>query len=316
MPYAIPTDHERRALFAWLKQSSSLTAWRRLYSYHQVFVDAVTKAYEDEQKSLSLPETIPTEWYSGVLQSHDAFATALQRLAGADRSCFTYLGAAGHFSQGVLNVQWWQDMYRGSMSGRNGFGPETSPSWPAIEKAMHHCLAALSDIGVVLQARTIDDPAPVEDLRDYLAQQESSLLKRLHAQPTLPPVPTTVPEVLVPTGKVIPCYGIWEPVRIGRTSGRGTTPQGVPYELGPSRIVDGRPLDGCMNYLHGDFAAPTIAFEGDLPRHDGRPTTWRLVWRDDRYGEKPIPDEEANYVFVQPVPGEVLFVYGGVPKPL
>jgi len=321
MPYAIPTEHERRALFAWLKQASSLTAWRRLYSYHQVFVDAVGRAYEEEQKSQAAPSTIPTQWYSDVLQSHHAFAVALERLARGDRTCFTYLGASGHFSQGLLNVKWWRDMYGGTFSGRNGFEPENSPGWPAIDNAMHRCIAAVSDIGVVLQKRMIDDPAPVSDVTDYLSAADprltdKSLFKHLHAQPTLPPVPTTVPEVLVPTGKVIPCYGIWEPVRIGHTSGRGTTPQGVPYELGPSRIVDGRPLDGCMNYLHGDFAAPTIAFEGDLPRHDGRPTTWRLVWRDDRYGEKPIPDEEANYVFVQPVPGEVLFVYGGVPKPL
>jgi hypothetical protein len=212
-------------------------------------------------------------------------------------------------------------MYSGTFSGRNGFEPENSQGWPDIDKAMHRCLAALSDIGVVLQKRMIDDPAPVTDVRRYLSVvdprlTQKSLFRHLHGQSTLPPVPTTVPEVLVPTGKVIPCYGIWEPVRIGRTSGMGTTPKGVAYELGPSRIVDGRTLDGCMNYLHGDFAAPTIAFEGDLPRHDGRPTTWRLVWRDDRYGEKPIPEEEANYVFVQPVPGEVLFVYGGVPKPL
>jgi hypothetical protein len=147
-------------------------------------------------------------------------------------------------------------------------------------------------------------------MSEYLSYQESSLIKHLNSQTVLPDVPTAGPEVLVATGQVIPCYGIWEPVRIGRPMKTGTTPKGVPYELGVSREVDGRTLDGCMNYLHGDFAAPTIAFEGDLPRHDGRPTTWRLVWCDDRYGEKAIPDEEVNYVFVQPVPGEVLFKYG------
>jgi hypothetical protein len=65
-----------------------------------------------------------------------------------------------------------------------------------------------------------------------------------------------------------------------------------------------------MNYLHADFEAPTIAFAEDSPRHDGRPTTWRLVWCDDRYGKIPIPEEESHYVFVRPVPGEVLFTYG------
>jgi hypothetical protein len=310
MPYPIPTDHERRALFAWLKQASSLTAWRRLYTFHQVFLDAVSKAYEDEQNTPSLKQTIPTGWYTSILQDHDAFAAALERLARGDRRCFTFLGARGHFSQGILHVKWWQDMYSGSFSGRNGFDPQESPHWPEIAKAMHDCLAALSDIGAVLQDRVIGNPAPVSDVKEYLAYRESSLIKHWNAQSSIPPVPTAVPEVLVPTGKVIPCYGLWEPVRVGRRSGTGTTPGGLKYELAESWEVDGRTLDGDMNYLHGDFEAPTIEFEEDAPRNDGRPTTWRLVWRDDRYGDKPIPEEESRYVFVQPVPGEVLFTYG------
>ncbi|OMO15796.1 Imm72 family immunity protein, partial [Xanthomonas oryzae] len=27
---------------------------------------------------------------------------------------------------------------------------------------------------------------------------------------------------------------------------------------------------------------------------------WRLIWRDDRYEDGTIPDEEAGYVFIQP----------------
>jgi hypothetical protein len=311
MPYPIPTDHERRALFAWLKQASSLSAWRRLYSHHQVFVDAVANAYVDEQSTPGMKLTIATERYTSVLQSHDAFYAALERLARGDRRCFTYLGAPGHFSQGIFNVEWWQDMYSGSYSGRNGWAPADSPHWPEIEKAMHDCLAALSDIGVVLQDRVIDDPASVSAIDDYQSDPTSSIIKQLLGQSALPAVSTAViPEVLVATGKGIPCYGIWEPVRMGRTSGTGRTPKGLKYSLTDSREVDGHTLDGCMNYLCGDFEAPTIAFQEDSPRHDGRPTTWRLVWRDDRYGENPMPEEENQYVFVQPVPGEVLFTYG------
>jgi hypothetical protein len=311
MAYPIPTEHERRAVFSWLEQASSLTAWRRLYAFHQVFVEAVGTAYADEQNTPGLAATIPTEWYTDILRSHDAFGVALDRLARGDRRCFAFLGAPGHFSEGLRNVEWWQDMYRGSLNGRNGFGIDDSPHWPAIERAMHDCLLALSDIGVVLQDRVIDNPAPVSTLEHRLARAEGSLLKHWAAQSVLPPVPAApVPEVLVPTGQLIPCYGVWEPVRIGIRSGTGTTAAGVEYELGESRDVDGRTLDGAMNYLHGDFEAPTIKFQGDLPRNDGRPTTWRLVWRDDRYGDKPIPQEESRYVFVRPVPGEVLFTYG------
>jgi len=310
MPYLLPSDHERQVLFAWLKQASSLTAWRRLFTYNQVFVDAVTSAYEDEQKTPGARQTIPTDWCAEVLRAQDAFLAALRRLEQGDRRCFAFLGAPGHFSQGLLQVEWWQGMYSGSFSGRNGFDIADSPHWPAIEKAMHDCLAALSDIGVVLQDRVIDEPAPISDVSDYLSNSDSSLIKHWNGQAVVPAVPRAVPEVLVRTGQVIPCYGIWEPVRVGLRPGPQITPKGVPYELPASRDVDGRTLDGCMNYLHGDFAAPTIAFEGDAPRHDGRSTTWRLIWHDDRYGGKPVPDEEQRYVFVQPVPGEVLFRYG------
>lgn len=310
MPYAIPTEHERRALFAWLKQASSLSAWRRLYSYHQVFLDVVTSVYEDEQKTPGMTSTIPTDWFARVLQRHDAFAAALDRLQRGDRRCFTFLGSRGHFSEGISSVEWWQDMYGGSFSGRNGFAPADSPRWLEIADAMHACLAALTDIGVALQQRQVDAPAPLEEAGDYLAQGTSSLIKLLLTQANLPPVPVVMPELLVATGSIVPCYGIWEPVRAGNVTGVQSTPAGLSYTLPESRKVDGRTLDGCMNYLHGDFEAPTIAFDEDDPRNDGRPTTWRLVWRDDRYGANPIPEEENSYVFVQPVPGEVLFKYG------
>jgi hypothetical protein len=303
-------------LYAWLRQASSLTAWRRLYSYHQVFVDAVTRAYEAERQHTDGEELIPTQWYGDILRAHDAFAVGLERLAVGDRTCFTFLGARGHFSEGLLQVKWWQEMYMGSFMGRNGWEPARSPNWPAIENAMHRCLAALSDIGVVLQGRLIDDPAWIRDVRNYLIPGESSLFKYLQAQPNLPPVHVSATEILIPTGKIIPDYGVWEPIRLDDRRREGRTPKGVPYELGPTRKVDGHFLDGCMNYLHGGFAAPTIAFQGDLPRHDGRPTIWRLVWRDDRYGDKPIPEEEASYTFVQPVTGEILFQYDDVPRPL
>lgn len=310
MPYPVPNDHERRALFGWLKQASSLTAWRRLYTYHQMFVDALTKAFEDEQNTPGVSPTIPTQWYTAVLDDHDAFAAALQRLERGDRRCFAFLGAPGHFSQGILHVEWWQDMYSGSWVGRNGFPVEDSIHWPNIAASMHDCLSALSDIGVVLQDRVIGNPAQIVELGCYLRDSDSSLIKLWNSQSALPSVPSKAPEVLVPTGKTIPCYGIWEPVRVGRATGTYKTRAGLGYELAPSWQVDGHVIDGCMNYLHGDFEAPTLAFQEDDPRRDGRPTTWRLVWRDDRYGDNPIPEEETRYVFVQPVPGEVLFKYG------
>src|ERR1044071_1859028 len=67
MAYPLPTVHERRALFCWLDQASSLTAWRRLYSYNQRFVEVVRSVYEEEQRPVGMKQTIPTEWIADVL---------------------------------------------------------------------------------------------------------------------------------------------------------------------------------------------------------------------------------------------------------
>jgi hypothetical protein len=200
-------------------------------------------------------------------------------------------------------------MYGGMFSGRNGFDIAESPHWPSIDRAMHDCLGALSDIGIVLQDRVIDDPAPLYDIEEYLSYRESSLIKNWNSQAVLPAVPTAIPQVLVKTGRRIPCGGIWEPVKAPGLSGTQKTRGGRKFELADSWDVDGLTLEGEMNYLHRDFKAPTFPFENEESRSDGRPTTWRLIWEDDRYGDKPVPEEESGYVFVQPVPGEVLFGY-------
>lgn len=299
MPYALPTDSQRRALFAWLKQSSSLTAWRRLCAYHQAFLDAVRATYEEEQRTAGMTLTIPTDWYTRVLDCHDAFNAAVARLSRSERRCFLYLGMRGHFSEALLAVRWWQQMYGGSFYGRNGFSPADSPRWLNIESPMHACLAALSDIGIVLQTAHTDVPAPIYDVNVLLQQPESSLIKHWISQPNLPMLPAVTPPIVVATGNIIPVYGIWEPVNLTRLSLARLT----------RAPADGLLLDGCMNYLHADCAAPTIAFPEDDARRNGRATYWRLVWADERYGSSAVPQEELAYSFIRPARGETLFSY-------
>jgi hypothetical protein len=109
----------------------------------------------------------------------------------------------------------------------------------------------------------------------------------------LPPVPVPKEETLIKTGSVIPCSGIWEPVKAEMSSGFvGLFKRPMPsadqtYEL-----------DGCMNYLHGGSPAPTVAFEDDDVRQEGRPTVWRLLWEDDRYKDGKVSEVEHEYVFI------------------
>lgn len=297
MPYRLPTEHERRALFQWLKQASSLTAWRRLRELNKAFGDVVESVYEEEQRVPGSASTISGDKVASILRNQDSFEAALERLARGDRRCFTFLGARGHFNDALLSVEWFQDMYGGMMYGRNGWDPADSPRWPEIERAMDACISALSDIGVVLQPRFTDVPAPLRSVDTYLSVKEPSLPKHWLAQPSLPPVPVAEPEVLIRTGREIPFYGIWEPVQERPKRDLWSILKGTPEP-------DQEPLqiDGCMNYLHAGFDAPTIDFPEDNQRNEGRRTTWRLLWRDDRYGPKPVPEEEAHYTFVRPVP--------------
>jgi len=282
VPYRLPTQHEREALFSWLKQASSLTAWERVLAHHQAFVDVVEKAFQDTHRHPPEGEDpyIPEGWMSDLLSSHVAFRAAVARLHKGDRSCFRFLGASGHFNQGISGIKFWRTLHdRYFHMGESDFPPVRSPSWPAIEQAMKACLNVYLQAAVVLQPQHLDVPAPVRSADSLQKHPDHFPFKILLRQPALPPVPSVEPPVLVKTGRTISTYGIWEPV----------TKVGSRYET-----------DGCLNYLHADSPAPTIDFPEDGQRHEGRPTLWRLIWADERYGEQPVPREESSYIVAIP----------------
>lgn len=54
-----------------------------------------------------------------------------------------------------------------------------------------------------------------------------------------------------------------------------------------------------MNYLHGGSVAPEIGVETGTDNIN-LCTMWRLLWRDDRYVNGTIPEEDADYRFTKP----------------
>lgn len=84
MPYPLPTEHERRALFQWLRQASSLTAWRRLRDFNKAFGDVVESVSEEEQRTPGAASTISTDKMASILRNQDSFEAALERLARGD----------------------------------------------------------------------------------------------------------------------------------------------------------------------------------------------------------------------------------------
>jgi len=54
-----------------------------------------------------------------------------------------------------------------------------------------------------------------------------------------------------------------------------------------------------MNYLHGGSAAPK-AYQETEDDSSEMDVVWRLLWRDERYEDGSVPEEEQRYEFVTP----------------
>jgi hypothetical protein len=60
-------------------------------------------------------------------------------------------------------------------------------------------------------------------------------------------------------------------------------------------------IAGTMNYLHEGARAPQRTVKTAQGYKD-QDTTWRLLWRDDRYIDGTVPGEETHYRFTRPHP--------------
>jgi hypothetical protein len=154
--------------------------------------------------------------------------------------------------------------------------------------------ATLSDfISAQTECRKILYSPP--DVMSY-ALWEAVFLSRLPYPDPQPEVPEPEQEIFVTTGGKLPCSGIWEPVN------------------GDYRI-------GTMHYLHGGANAPklnqTLLDPSDKEwgyDHVKIGVVWRLIWRDDRYEDGSIPEEEKEYKFMCPVPEGVEDPYENYPS--
>jgi hypothetical protein len=98
----------------------------------------------------------------------------------------------------------------------------------------------------------------------------------------------------VRTNEYTPFSGIWEPI------------EAAPKKNSLLRLFSDDPkpqppfkIMGSMNYLHGGSRAPQIDIE-TTEDVISLGTTWRLLWRDDRYTDGRIPEQEQSYRFMAP----------------
>lgn len=286
----LPTEFERQQIFYWLQRISSVTAWRRILSFYEAWANSVEDSLRvADERGWSLETSLPQLEYALVLKSLAHCEEGVLRLANGDKRVFKF-DANGEFVMAERMLAHWHQMLDRIETGDNII-QEHTPLWGLFCERVTALIDAWRECGShVLEQRFFEAPAVVlygERLRDEL--------KTMSFPPRLAPVPDPIDNLFVRTGRMIPFSGIWEPIDVAKAPkttlrtlfSRTPAPQ-PPFHIG-----------GSMNYLHGGSQAPQIGVEteDDIVDCD---TTWRLLWRDDRYLDGTIPEVEAQYVFMQP----------------
>lgn len=306
--YRIPNPDERKRLFRLIQQYSSWTACHFVGVYHKTFVDVVKAAFEDTQAHPPSNEgpLLHASEMAAFLNGYASMEGALARLRQGDKTVFKFIGygmpAAPYFCEAYRWIKPWSDGFRADLFNARGMDAPVRrhAMFPQIEAALIDVDEAWSYIGLAMEPRHTDLPAPIDSADGAVADGRGIdcgaqlAYSTIPAARELPEIPTPAEEILIRTGTPCPCFGIWEPVKAPMSKGfAGLFKQ---PQVPTNHVFE---LDGCMNYLHQGSPAPTIAFEGDGPRGEGHPTVWRLLWKDDRYLDGAIPQIEASYRFIE-----------------
>lgn len=283
----VPNEADRQKIFYWLKKISSLTAWRRIFESYKAWADVTEQSVRraDElgwNQKTSLPESEHVLILNGLAHCEEGVI----RLSKGDKRVFKFDGN-GEFVMAKRILSHWAQMKTRIDEGENGINEAYTPLWndftDALERVHMRWQACAFQI---LEPRYLDEPA-LTIYNDWTM----TYLGKLHFPELLPPVPDPPNNVFIRTNDYIPFSGIWEPIvndapKRSLLSLLAQTPVPKP----PFNIL------GAMNYLHAGSKAPKIYV--DLEDDEvSMNTTWRLLWRDDRYNDGSVPEEEAEYRF-------------------
>ncbi|MCO4862517.1 Imm71 family immunity protein [Cupriavidus sp. WGlv3] len=288
----LPTDHERRQIFHWIRQISSYTAWKRILDFYETWAEAAENcrhlaSLSGKEESSSVAESDHIECLKGLAHCEDG----VLRLRHGDKRIFKY-DVNGEFAMaGRPHAYWGNYVVRIEWGEHPVIDDNNTPGWSQFRTALYALAQAWGECSDILESRWVDEAAPLSYgnwTRDYL--------QKMHFPTDLPEIPDPEENILVHTGRTIPCSGIWEPVDAPKTNSF-TLFRKPQRPKGPFQIT------GCMNYLHGGSPAPQASQDtGDDIVQTA--VTWRLLWRDTRYEDGSIPAEEQDYVFLRPDPAE------------
>jgi hypothetical protein len=318
----LPSAQERRQLFYWLKRISSYTAWSRILSYYQAWAKVTEKSVQaasergwlqvygkagypisgvrtgkylydggtGERYEEFLGSQISETGLVHILKALAHAEEGVRRLRLGDKRVFQY-NAHGEFVIAYRDPSYWVALLNRIEIGENTIDQEHTPHWDEFCFALMQLSDAWAECSPdVIEPRRLD-AASYTFFNDYLKAE----LQAMVFPTPLPDVPDPIEHTLVASGATTPYSGIWEPVDVPKRKGLQLFTKPSPPE-GPLALA------GTMAYLHAGSPAPNCAAYG---KAQGTPTTWRLLWRDDRYEDGSIPEEESGYVFQQPDPTRV-----------
>jgi hypothetical protein len=286
----LPDASERQRIFYWLQRISSVTAWRRVLAHFEAWAIATENSVRlADEKGWADKTSLSHSEYALILKCLAHCEAGVQRLSKGDKRVFKF-DADGEFAMAVRMLTHWVEMLDRIEIGDSRVNPYV-PLWEPFCVALEALSAAWRECAPdVLQSRFIEDPAPT-----VYGLRLKPLLQTMPFPAMLDPVPDPSENIFVRTGLAIPFSGIWEPVAEGKptTTSLLSMFKRAPDPHAPFEIA------GAMNYLHGGSKAPQVNVStfDDIFKND---TTWRLIWKDERYLDGIVPAIEAQYQFAEP----------------
>ena len=287
----LPNELQRKQIFYWLKRVSSYTAWNRILGYYRAWAKVTEKSVQAaSERGWSAETSLPESDLVSILKCLAHCEEGVRRLRLGDKRVFQH-NANGEFVMADRIRSFWSTMQWRIEIGENGIDEQYTPYWPEFDFALTQLNQAWGECSPkIIEPRELDEPSATV----FNPTMRDKTLATMTFPEPLPEVPNPVRHTLVSTGKAAPFSGIWEPVDVPR-------PKGFHLFGSPSLPEGPLPLAGTMSYLHGSSKAPQVRIIEDA-KSVRINTTWRLLWRDDRYEDGTIPEEENGYVFQKPDP--------------
>lgn len=288
-------DEERRKVFWLLQKYSSYTAWNALANAYYEFSDAWMIAIRSANWSSAAEEENDRDWTKTILDGRIAFEKGLPLLKKGDKSVFCYrsngyLGETADTYELLVKIMNPNEYVLDWMKNKND-----------VENAYSKYFSSIKGLFGILERSSNVYPAGWGSgwiFKDVYQPFDFPIFLGVAPSPMY---------ITVETGAEVPFDGIYEPEWGAAASAVNgffnklkSTLSSPPSLMGSGNSNTG-PVErlanvGCMNYLLANTTAPQYQ---DGERDKPMPVTWRLVWKDERYLDGTIPEEEKEYLAVR-----------------